>query len=521
MINGVRVAIYARLSKEDSKKESEESESIQNQKTMLINYAIQQEWEIVGIYADDDSSGTDTTRKNWNKMLEECKNGNIDIVLCKAQSRFCRTIEDVEEYIHGKFPEWGVRFVGVLDNADTNVRGNRKSRQINALVNEWFVAETSDNVRGVFIEKMKHGEYIATFPPYGYKKNPKKKNHLIVDNKVAPIVKQIYDWHLEGKGAQIIARMLNERGIPNPRKYQEMQGLRKTIKYGKNEIALWNNYTVRDILHNQTYCGDVVQHRTEKASYKKDSKNIKIPRQDWIIVQDKHKAIIDRETYALVQKSFESRTRAGKHGEVHILAGKVYCHYCGSLMQRNNSKGNNEYLRCRHKYDLPKSKQCKTPNLPIKMIIEYLENRIGEMVEHTFTGKTLETKENKSDISNIENLIQEKTNEVSQLRRAKTNSYLSLSNGVITENEYSELNGDFSERINKLQKEINNLHTQTNKPSTEKKQGATAQKAIDIFHRERKVSRQLVLDLIDRVIIGDIDKKSGQTIIDIQWAFAS
>jgi DNA invertase Pin-like site-specific DNA recombinase len=283
-----RVAIYCRLSKEDEKEG--ESESIQNQKSMLLSHALRHEWEVVGVYADDDFGGTDSSRPEWNKMLAECEKGNIDIVLCKTQSRFSRDMSVIEKYIHGLFLEWKVRFVSIVDNADSSNKGNKKARQIMALTNEWYVEEISDNIRAVFKDKMSNGEYIATFPPYGYKKDTERKNHLVIDVDVAPTVKQIFDWHISGKGAQTIARLLNEQNIPNPRKYQEIQGLRKTYMYAENEIGLWQNYTVRDILKNQTYCGDTVQHRIEKISYK-SKKLRKLPKNEWIIAENTHEPI--------------------------------------------------------------------------------------------------------------------------------------------------------------------------------------------------------------------------------------
>ncbi|MEG0854811.1 MAG: recombinase family protein, partial [Angelakisella sp.] len=135
----MKAALYCRLSDEDKNKldPTADSESIQNQKTMLINYAVQQGWEIYNIYADDDYSGSDRTRPQFLKMLEGAENRQFDIVLCKSQSRFSRELEIVEKYIHGLFLEWSIRFVSIVDNADTANEGNKKSRQINGLVNEW------------------------------------------------------------------------------------------------------------------------------------------------------------------------------------------------------------------------------------------------------------------------------------------------------------------------------------------------------------------------------------------------
>ena len=136
----MKTAISGRLSEEDRNKQSatEDSGSIQNQKTMLSQYAMEQGWDIYRIYSDDDYTGSDRRRPEFNRLLEDAEAHKFDIVLCKTQSRFTRELELVEKYIHGLFPLWGIRFVSVVDNADTAIRGNKKSRQINGLVNEWY-----------------------------------------------------------------------------------------------------------------------------------------------------------------------------------------------------------------------------------------------------------------------------------------------------------------------------------------------------------------------------------------------
>ena len=179
----MRVAIYCRLSREDDDKlhENDESESIQNQKSMLINYAIERSWDIYNIYCDEDYSGIDSERPEFNKLLEDAKSHKFDIVLCKTQSRFTRDMEIVEKYLHNKFIEWNIRFVSLVDHVDTLDKGNKKSRQINGLVNEWYLEDLSENIRKTFDSKRKQGLHIGSFVCYGYKRSPENKNSNIED----------------------------------------------------------------------------------------------------------------------------------------------------------------------------------------------------------------------------------------------------------------------------------------------------------------------------------------------------
>ena len=209
----MNVAIYCRLSDEDRDKlhQSDDSASIQNQKAMLIKYASDNGWTIYDIYSDDDYAGSDRRRPEFNRLIIDAKARKFDIVLCKSQSRFTRELELVEQYIHGLFPRLGIRFISLVDNADTENKGNKKARQINGLVNEWFLEELSDNIKAVLTNRREQGYHIGSFAPYGYKKDPDKKGHLIIDPDAAEVVREIFTLFAEGKGKQVIARILNER----------------------------------------------------------------------------------------------------------------------------------------------------------------------------------------------------------------------------------------------------------------------------------------------------------------------
>ena len=155
--------------------------SIQNQKDILSAYALRQGWSIYRIYSDDNYSGSDRNRPEFNQMIEDAKAHKFDIVLCKTQSRFTREIAVVEDIIHGLFQRLGIRFVSPVDNIDTDMTGNKKSRQIHSLVNEWYLEEMSDNIKSALHSRMEHGHHIGAFAPYGYRKDPDKKGHLLIE----------------------------------------------------------------------------------------------------------------------------------------------------------------------------------------------------------------------------------------------------------------------------------------------------------------------------------------------------
>lgn len=252
-----RVVLYLRLSKEDLEKPSKESisESIKNQKKMLVEEVEKHpDWRIVNIYCDEDFSGVGTYRPDFERLIKACENGDVDIVLCKSQSRFSRDMEVIEKYLHNKFILWNVRFISIIDNADTDDLGNKKTRQINALVNEWFLEDLSDNIKATFRTKWKDGECTSAFAKYGLMKDPKNKNHLIIDPVASCVLKQIGDLFLAGCGQKKLAKILNEKKIPSPYEYKLMNGCKLRLPVSKNfentSIARAGEFVIRVFFYN-------------------------------------------------------------------------------------------------------------------------------------------------------------------------------------------------------------------------------------------------------------------------------
>ena len=353
----MKAAIYCRLSKEDEELEKDgsgrESESIQNQKSMLIHYAVEKGYDIYQIYCDEDYSGVDRARPAFNRMIEAAGQHKFDVILAKTQSRFTRDIELVEKYLHGKFIEWGVRFIAIVDHVDTADEANKKSRQINGLVNEWYLEDLSNNVRSVLSHKRREGKFIGSSALYGYQKDPADKNHLVIDPEAAEVVKRIFALYLAGNGTTRIARILNEECVPSPTQYKREHGVvwKRPARY-KNE-DLWGKATIYRMLTNRSYAGDMEQGRHKKVSYK-SKKTVWIPKKDWIVVPGTHEGIIERDSFERVQQMLRAHARGGGRGTVNPLAGKVVCGICGCTMEQTASgcagkkTGKaNRYFRCR------------------------------------------------------------------------------------------------------------------------------------------------------------------------------
>lgn len=334
-------AIYCRLSKEDEEKSFDESESIRNQRELLLRWAAEHGYRIWRVYSDEDYSGADRTRPGFNAMLSDAQQGCFEVILAKTQSRFTRDMELVEKYLHGLFPEWGVRFIAVLDHVDTQDPAGKKARQINGLINEWYLEDLSGNVRAVLDHKRRSGCYIASFALYGYQKDPQDHNRLVIDPEAAAVVRRIFARYLQGTGVGKIAQLLNEAAIPPPSAYRAGQQGRDLPQ----PMPLWSKATVRRILSTQTYVGDMVQGRVRKVSYK-SNKTVRLPRQTWIVVPDTHPAIVSRRDFAAVQERLGRSIGEQHTATPHLLAGLVRCGICGGKMELTGTTAR-RYYRCR------------------------------------------------------------------------------------------------------------------------------------------------------------------------------
>lgn len=272
----LKAGLYVRLSREDRNKTNKEddSESIINQQNMLLDYCKQNNIDVYDIYNDEDFSGSDRDRPDFNRMINDARERKFNVVLCKTQSRFARDMELVEKYINGLFLLWGIRFIGVVDNADSMNKSNRKQRQIVSLVDQWYLEDLSENVRATLASKRKQGLWVGAFAPYGYIKDPNNKNHLIIDEEAAEVVRYVFDLYLKGYGVTTIAKKLNAENIPNPATYKKQHNQPFQNSNGKCS-DIWHTYSVQRFLSNEVYIGNTVQGMVENVSYKSNKKRQK------------------------------------------------------------------------------------------------------------------------------------------------------------------------------------------------------------------------------------------------------
>lgn len=512
----IKVAIYVRLSQEDMDKEKkEDSQSIKNQKLMLINYCLKNNWQVFDIYNDDDYKGADRNRPAFNRLLKDAREKKFDIVLCKSQSRFTREIEIVEKYLHGYFPLWGIRFIGLIDCVDTFNKGNKKARQINGLINEWYLEDMSDNIRQTFRAKCLNGDHIGSFACYGYLKDNKIKGHLVVDEDAARVVRKIFDLYINGMGQLKIAQYLNEKGVPNPTMYKKLMGL-KYRNCNSSSQGSWSASTIRMILNNEMYIGNMVQHRKESVSYKsKKQKNIE--KTNWIIKKNTHEPIIDEALWQKTQEILKLKSRSNKKGKKNKYAGKLKCMNCGMAMV-SNSWQKERYFRCRLK--LQDKDACKgviiKESVLDRNILKEVKKMYGLIDDSYIENKVRINKKIENRINELRKDKEGYEDKRKKINRMIKNLYVDKVNNIISEQMYIELLNDFKEDINKSNTLIKETKMEILNLEKLKISNDMLEVLIKKYMNKTQVDNILINYFIRKIEVGE---KENKVLIKVFWAF--
>lgn len=531
-----KVAIYCRLSREDKEKinKGDDSESIQNQKLLLMDYAVNKHWQIYKVYSDDDYSGLDRERPQFNEMINEAEKGTFNIIICKNQARFSRDMEIVEKYIHNKFLLLGIRFIGVVDNVDTKVEGGKKSRQINGLVNEWYCEDLSANVKAALTAKKKSGQYLGYWCTYGYELNPNDKHKLVVDPQAAEVVKEIYSLYLKGYGIYSISKILTEKKYLTPSIYKRSKGKKyynpAKAKYS-SQYGIWAVNTVRRILRDKTYLGHLIQGRERKVSYK-TKKVVSVPENEWIVVKNNHEPIINDDTFYKVQKRIGVKSSSFKHNSIgeltkpHIFAGKVICMDCKRNLHKNYGYKNTPYLRCGLSVKTS-SKKCTPHSIKLEKLTEAVKTKIQNLIsiyinDEGNAKRLMENFLNKDDLEKElkknKAFLFELSKSQERLSMGLANSYMDKVNGVLTEQSFQLVQKDFGIKL----KTINEDFTKTEKHIEQLKSKLDFRKKnlfkIEKYIDFKELTYEIVNDFIDYIEIGEKDKDGNQE-IEIYWTF--
>lgn len=509
-------AVYVRLSKEDGDKI--ESDSITSQKDILSEYVKQKDdIKISDFYIDDGWSGANFERPEFSRMMSDIYAKKVDCVIVKDLSRFGRNYADSSRYIDDIFVKLNIRFIALNSGVDTISKHTNPATQcitvgIQNVINESYIANTSVSIRGALDINRKQGKFIGSFATYGYLKDPDDYHKLIVDEEAAEVVRTIFKWFIEGKSVIGITKNLNALGIPNPSEYKRQKGF--NYKHtNKNNDGLWCDSTVRRILRNQMYIGNMVQGKNTNLSYKIKKCRAK-PKEEWIIVEGTHEPIIDKETFEKAQSLFNRNTRTSpKKTEVDLFSGFVKCADCHRAMSKkvnNHAYGVYKYYRC-----VTASKKSKTACSPHSIRIDVLEktvlSSIQNMIDTAVELEKILDKINKQAVKNGDTLTKKALDKLKidreNIKKMSLDLYPDYKANIITLDEYTTLKENMASKIADLDIKIAEYEKTIESEKSAQVNQSDFIKKFTQFGKIDKLTRPILCELVDSILVhknGDI-----------------
>ena len=512
--------LYYRLSQEDERQG--ESVSIDNQRTILRKYAEEHGFEIHDEYIDDGVSGTTFQRPEVQRLLDDAKTGVINTIIVKDLSRFGRNYIEVGQYVDYVFPAFGIRFIAIQDNVDTENRDSNAMEMmpIVNIFNEWHAANTSKKIKAVRRSNALAGIYSAKKATYGYLKGTDKKRTPVIDEETAPVVRRIFELYASGTSPKNIADILNAENIPSPGK---LAYERLGHKGRPNEMRLWCEVSIRFMLNNIMYIGHLPMLQETTVSYKNHKRQAK-DRSDWVITYNNHEPIISQELWDRVQERQKhmAQGRKTKTGFIHPLSGFLVCADCGSKLKMsghlNGPKTAYQYhfdcgLHIRYGKSL-----CFSHFIPAKVLEEIVLNDIREMAQRI----VLDEKAIREDfirhnaeladkaIKSAKKELQGKRNRIEELSRLMQLAYEDRLKGKMPEDICISFIQKYSDEQKILEAEITELETKLAETENTMQSADEFIRNIKKYLEAPELTREMCYELIDRVVVGGLPKVTGR-----------
>lgn len=500
--------LYLRLSRDDGDKE--ESNSITGQRELLRDFlANHSDIREYTIRVDDGWSGSTFERPGFQKMMEDVKAGRTNCIVVKDLSRFGRNYLDAGEYIEKIFPFLGVRFIAVNDNYDS--LGGKKSSDdliipFKNLINEAYCRDISVKIRTQLEIKRKTGQYLGSFATYGYLKDEQDKNKLVVDEFAADIVRDMFQWKLEGVSPQDIANTLNRLGVLSPMEYKRSLGMKFTTPFKTNPKAVWSAATVIRILKNPVYTGVLIQGKATTPSYKVH-KRVTKAESEWCVIENNHEAIVSQMLFDNVQKVLRLDTRRSPEDEaVTLFSGMVFCGDCGASMVRKTvPAGGRKYVY----YVCSANKQDKTACSPHRIrdnaleeiVLDSLKVHIQDVIDMSDLLAMTDTAPLRTaEAQKIQRQLDKKREEYEKLQKLLMSLYENLVGGILDREEYIRLKESFSARASEAEKQMDALRDTL----TNIREHGTENAWMEEFKKHLGITaldRSIVVSLIDKILV--------------------
>ena len=501
--NSFKVGIYIRLSRDDLTKESD---SIVSQRSLLNQYICENNYNLVDEYVDDGFTGTNFERPAFKRMINDIESGKINMIITKDMSRLGRDYIGTGELIEKYFPNKNIRYIAINDGIDTFIDNtNNDIAPFKAIMNDMYAKDISKKVKTSLHSRMKEGLYVSGRCPFGYMKDPNNKNHLVVNNEQADTVKLIFELALKGNTYHYIAQELTKRKIKTPASYYNYVWNTKCVNTNciSQEYGVWVDTTIKSILTNQIYVGDTVQGKTKKINYKL-KKVVKNKPNDFIIVENTHEAIIDRDTFNYVQTLLPKNVKRPEKKRFYLLDGLLYCGDCKHRITiRYQNKTVRSYTTCDYYRTYSKYHVCTTHTNNYEILERVILDNIKEVCKRYLDTNKL--KESIGNINSIDNTLKIKKQIESlelannKLTETLDKNYMNMLKGIIDEEQYIRVSENIKTEIDDNKRNIDNLKNEQRKESKiDKKQ---IEKYINEFLSLENPTRELIINLVEKICI--------------------
>lgn len=497
---------YVRLSREDGDKE--ESNSVTGQRDLIRDYLSRHpELRERDMKVDDGFTGSNFQRPGFQAMMERVKAGEINCIVVKDLSRFGRDHLEAGEYIERIFPFLGVRFIAINDHYDS-MNSRAESDEIivpfKNLVNEAYCRDTSIKIRSQLEIKRKRGDFIGSFAVFGYQKDPNDHHKLVIDEYAADVVRDIFNWKLDGISALDIAAKLTASGIPTPMDYKQSLGMRYNTSFRIKEKSVWDAAMVLRILKNPVYIGVLEQGRITTPSYKV-KRIVQKPRDEWAVIENNHEPIIDKFDFETTQRVLAMDTRTAQAGQpVELFSGITYCGECGGAMIRKTvpygKKKYVYYVCANHK----ERRACYPHSLRTEalenIVLEALQAHIQEVCDLEDLSKLADSAQlQQAKMRKLQARLDKKQEEIDRMHTLLRSLYENLADGILDQDEYKDLKKTYTQRREEAEQRAELLREEMDRESA-----SMDTSWMEQFRHCRNIialDRRLVVSLIVRVII--------------------
>lgn len=515
-----RVGLYIRLSESDEDKTYEsESESIINQRNLLMDYVKMSGFTLVDEYVDDGFTGTNFDRPSFQRLLKDIENGRINCVITKDLSRLGRDYIQCGYYVEQYFPQNKIRYISILDQVDTFLESaNNDIAPFKALFNDMTSKDTSKKIRSILKNKKEQGKFIGSKPCYGYMRDPLDKGHLIPDSEVAPIVKKIFKMAYSGTGVSDIVSYLNDNKILSPSMYKN------TKSSTRQKVNVWTISSVNKLLKNRMYTGDMVQNVQTKLSYK-SQKKVALEKAFWIIVENTHEPLVSKAVFEAIQNAPARVRTTHCNRKKRMLENLLVCKECGNslsvLYRKNKNYKAGKYwsVNCNKYARDPRRHLCYPHFFPYDKLEEkimsvikatcqkYLDSlNIKELAEKVSRDRNKEKNDRQKEKQRL-------LDEIEELKRKSDALYDDKFNGIISVDTYTRLTSQTEGQISTLKYRVYEIDNEENQIKEDAKEIAKHEEQIKSLLNLDEPNRELIKTLVKNIYI-DKDRN-----IEIQYRF--